>query len=157
MSQALIQQFYTAFQQHDAAAMAELYHPEATFNDPVFQNLNQREVQAMWTMLIERSNGDLKIDFHSVKGDASAAECVWEARYHFSKTKRPVHNVIRARMEFKDGLIWRHTDHFNFWRWSRMALGTSGLLLGWTPLVKNKVRATAAHSLQHFMQENAKD
>jgi hypothetical protein len=50
-------------------------------------------------------------------------------------------NEIDASMRFEDGLIIEHRDSFDFWKWSRMALGPSGLLLGWTPMVRNKVRA----------------
>lgn len=151
MSQETITRFYDAFQQHDAETMGALYHPEATFSDPVFQRLNQQEVQAMWAMLMERSGGDLTVEFHSVEGDDVQASCTWEAHYHFSASGRKVHNIIRATMKFKDGLIVEHTDDFNFWRWSRMALGTTGILLGWSPIVKNKVRNTARKSLEKYM------
>ena len=150
MSKQVMQNFYEAFKAHDASTMASFYHQEATFSDPVFQNLNQQQTQAMWRMLLERSNGKLEIDFHSLIGDETMAQCTWEATYEFSKTKREVHNVIHATMEFKDGLILRHVDHFNFWRWSRMALGSSGALLGWSPIVKNKVRKMALSSFQTF-------
>jgi len=61
--------------------------------------------------------------------------------------------IIDAEFEFRDGKILRHRDRFDFHRWSRQALGTSGLLLGWTPLLRNKVRSTARGSLEKFMQE----
>ena len=61
-------------------------------------------------------------------------------------------NRIDAEFEFdKTGLITRHRDRFDFWVWSRQALGTPGWLLGWTPLLRNKVRATAAKNLAKFM------
>ena len=154
MSKETMQKFYDAFKTHDASKMAELYHQDATFNDPVFKNLNQKEAQGMWRMLIERSNGHLAIEYHSLAGDAEMAQCTWEATYLFSKTKREVHNIIHATMEFKDGLIIRHTDHFDLWKWSRMALGTSGALLGWTPLIKNKIRNMAMTSLKDYLEKN---
>jgi len=153
MSKETMQQFYEAFERHDAAAMGALYHPEVRFNDPVFKNLNQTETQGMWSMLIERSEGNLKIEHHSLMGDETMAQCTWEAHYAFSKTKRDVHNIIHATMKFKDGLIVEHTDVFNFWRWSKMALGTSGALLGWTPIVKNKVRKMALSSLRSYLRK----
>ena len=154
MSQQVMQQFYESFQQHNASEMVSLYHPEVTFSDPVFRNLNQKEVQGMWKMLIERSRGNLTIDYHSLIGDERLAQCIWEAKYPFSKTGRPVHNVIHATMEFKDGLIIKHTDDFNFWRWSMMALGTSGSLLGWTPLIKSKVQKMAIASLNKYLEQH---
>lgn len=147
-----MQKFYDAFKAHDALTMSSLYHPDIVFNDPVFQNLNQAEVQGMWKMLIERSEGNLEIEYHSLIDDEEIAQCTWEANYQFSKTKRDVHNVIHATMEFQDGLIIKHTDNFNLWRWTKMALGTSGVLLGWSPLVKNKVRKTALGSLSAYLK-----
>jgi hypothetical protein len=50
-------------------------------------------------------------------------------------------------------LIASHDDYFSFYRWSRQALGVSGLLLGWTPLLKRKVRQQAAAGLAKFRAE----
>jgi hypothetical protein len=33
-----------------------------------------------------------------------------------------------------------------------MALGTPGKLLGWTPMMKGKIRATAKQGLEEFMR-----
>ncbi len=151
MSKEIMKTFYESFQKHDATAMASLYHPDAKFSDPAFANLNQREVGGMWKMLIERSGGELEIEFHSLIGDHEVAQCTWEAKYKFSKTKREVHNIIHATMKFKDGFIVHHIDDFNFWRWSRMALGLSGTLLGWTPLLRKKVQKMAMSSLQNYL------
>ncbi|MEO9482035.1 MAG: nuclear transport factor 2 family protein [Ekhidna sp.] len=154
MSKHTLEKFYRAFKAHDAKKMAECYHPDATFNDPAFQNLNYQEVTAMWAMLIERSNGNLEITFDSIVGDNEMAQCTWEADYKFSKTGNEVHNIIHATMEFKDDLIVKHTDHFDFWRWSRMALGLPGALLGWTPFLKAKVQKMARTSLDKYMEEH---
>ncbi|MCB0245996.1 MAG: nuclear transport factor 2 family protein, partial [Anaerolineae bacterium] len=65
------------------------------------------------------------------------------------------HNRIDASFRFQDGKIIQHRDSFSFWRWSSMALGPVGMLLGWSPLVKNKVRRQAAHNLERFIQKSA--
>jgi hypothetical protein len=144
-TESLLTTFYTAFQQKDFLTMQSCYHTNATFSDPVFQNLNSKEVKAMWQMLLTSSK-DLRVEFSNVKADDNAGTCHWEAWYSFSKTKRKVHNVIEARFEFKDGLIYRHIDHFGFRKWARQALGIAGLL----PFVQGKVRATARKSLDKF-------
>jgi hypothetical protein len=145
-NQALIRKFYSAFQQRDFLTMQSCYHAEATFSDPVFQNLSSAEVKAMWQMLLTSSK-DLRIEFSDVT-DSSAK---WDAWYTFSRSGRPVHNIVKSSFTFRDGLILNQKDDFNFWRWSRQALGVSGLLLGWTPIVSNKVRATARKSLDKFV------
>lgn len=152
-NEALIGKFYTAFKQNDFLTMQSCYHSEATFSDPVFQNLSSKEVKAMWQMLLTASK-DLRIEFSNVQSSGDHGSCHWEAWYSFSRTGRQVHNVIDSTMEFKDGLIYRHNDKFNVWKWSRQALGTTGLFLGWSPIVSNKVRGTARKSLEKFMASN---
>lgn len=149
---ALIQQFYAAFGTKDYHAMQEAYHPEAMFSDPVFRKLSSKEVKAMWQMLITSAR-DLEISCSDISADEATGRCMWQARYTFTATGRKVHNIIRASFEFREGKIFRHKDHFDLWRWSRMALGIPGMLLGWSPLIRNKVRKTAKRRLGKFMSE----
>jgi len=133
--------------------MQSCYHDQVTFNDPVFQNLKGNEAKAMWHMLVEAGK-DLTLNFSDAKASESQGSCRWEAFYTFSKTGKKVHNIIDADFQFKDGKIFRHTDSFDLWRWSRMAMGTPGVLLGWSPLIRNKVRAIALSNLKKFMAAN---
>jgi ketosteroid isomerase-like protein len=149
----LIRKFYSAFQQKDFRAMQSCYHPDARFSDAVFQNLDSNEVKMMWQMLLTSAK-DLRIEFSSVKADDKTGTAHWEAWYSFSRTGRQVHNIIDAAFEFRDGLIYRHQDHFDFWRWSRQALGPTGTLMGWSSVVKNKVRATARKSLDDYRRKS---
>jgi hypothetical protein len=150
----LILRFYKAFQQCDWKTMQSCYHPDATFSDPAFRTLSCIETKAMWHMLCENAK-DLKIEFSQVQADSTKGACQWQAWYTFSRTSRKVHNKITAQFKFKDGLIRVHNDTFNFWRWSRMALGISGLLLGWTPFLQKEVHESAYRSLIKFMQKHS--
>ena len=132
--------------------MASMYHPEATFRDAAFDLKSGKEAGAMWKMLVTAGK-DLRIEFRDVKAGGNTGSAHWEAWYTFSKTGRKVHNIIEAQFEFKDGLIYRHADHFDFWRWSRQSLGLIGLLLGWSDFLKNKVSTTAMKGLQAFMKK----
>jgi limonene-1,2-epoxide hydrolase len=149
----LIEKFYKAFQQKDWKTMHTCYHNDVVFNDSAFQNLKGKEAKAMWHMLISRGK-DLTLTFHQVKADELKGSCHWVATYPFSKTGRTVINEIDASFEFKDGLIYKHTDYFDLWKWTRMALGMSGVLLGWTFFLQNKVRGTAMSSLRQFIEAN---
>lgn len=149
----LIAKFYTAFQNKDWKTMQSCYHDDILFSDPVFQNLKGNEAKAMWHMLVSAGK-DLKLEFSNIKANDQIGSCHWEAYYTFSRTGRKVHNIIDATLEFKDGKIIRHTDVFDLWRWSGMALGLSGTLLGWSPIVRNKVRGIAQANLKKFMKEN---
>ena len=149
----LINTFYTAFGKRGYQTMNSCYHPEATFTDPVFTSLKGKQVLAMWHMLCSSST-DLAVDYKNVKADASKGECYWDAFYSFSATKRRVHNKVSANFTFKDGLIISQKDSFDFYAWLRMALGTPGVFLGWTPFLKNKIRARAAANLEAFIQKH---
>jgi len=152
----LIQGFYVAFQRRDHAAMAACYAPDATFSDPVFRDLRGVRISAMWRMLCERGT-DLRIEASGIEADADRGSAHWEAWYTFSATGRPVHNIIQASFHFRDGLIQRHTDSFDLYRWARQALGVKGLLLGWTPPVQHAIRAQAARALDGFIRRHMLD
>jgi len=153
-NEALIHRFYTGFQARDAQAMAACYHPDAVFSDPAFGELRGEEIGEMWAMLTRRAK-DLAITFSNVVADDAGGAADWEARYTFTQTGRQVHNRIHADFRFRDGLIVRHDDRFPFWKWARQALGATGLLLGWTPLVQGKVRSTARAGLAAYRQKSS--
>jgi hypothetical protein len=151
----VLETLYTALQARDYQTMAGLYHPEATFEDEVFE-LCGKEIGAMWHMLCSRGK-DMQLTFDSIRSEKPGyASAHWEPIYTFSMSGRKVHNRIDTEIELKDGKIWKQRDHFSFWRWSSQALGVPGLLLGWTPLLRRKVSATANKSLQDFMAKQAR-
>ncbi|HYG17424.1 MAG TPA: nuclear transport factor 2 family protein [Ohtaekwangia sp.] len=154
-NEALLTGFYTAFQEGNFTAMQHAYHEGATFHDPVFEHLKAEQVKAMWQMLLTSAK-DLSISFSGIHANDTTGRCHWEARYTFSRTGRKVHNVIEAGFVFRESKIFEHRDSFDFWRWSRQALGPSGLLLGWSPLVRNKVRAMAKANLRNFMHQEGR-
>lgn len=145
----LITRFYQAFQQLDAEAMAACYTADVQFSDPVFTDLRGAEAVDMWRMLASRAQG-FSLSFSEVQADERQGSARWVATYLFSQTGHTVVNDIQARFVFRDGKISQHQDSFDLWRWSRQALGSKGLLLGWTPLVKNAIRAQAAKGLAAF-------
>jgi ketosteroid isomerase-like protein len=146
----LLRRFYEAFQRRDGEAMAGVYAPGARFSDPVFPALSGNDVGAMWRMLTSRAR-DLTVTLVEVEADAGVGRARWEATYLFSATGRRVHNVVEGRFRFAGGRIAEHVDDFDFWRWSRQALGPAGLLLGWTPLLRRKVQAQARAGLEAFL------
>ncbi|MEM9859453.1 MAG: nuclear transport factor 2 family protein [Bacteroidota bacterium] len=153
--QSLIQKFYNAFAHHDAETMASCYHKNIVFSDPGFGILKGAEVGDMWRMLLERGGKDLVIIYSDVQADKNEGKAYWEAIYNFSKTGRKVHNKIQASFTFKDGLILTHNDHFDFWIWSRMALGLPGILLGWSSFLKKKVQTQARGFLHKYRQKRS--
>ena len=144
----LISPLNVALDRKDGESMARCYHAQARFRDPVF-TLDGEAIGDMWRMLTSRAR-DLRAESHDVVADAETGSCRWDAHYTFSGTGRLVHNRIRARFRFRDGLIVEHVDEFDLWRWAAQALGPVGKLLGWSPLVRGKIRRQAAANLAAF-------
>ena len=152
--------FYTAFAALDADTMASCYAGDVVFDDPVFSLRGLRQTSGMWHLLCaatEATGHDAwKLEFSNIHANATTGRAHWEAHYRFSATGRLVHNIIDAQFTFRpDGLIATHRDRFDFWRWSRQAFGVSGLLLGWTPILKSKVRKRALANLQKYLAKTA--
>lgn len=151
-----IENFYAAFARLDTDRMAICYADDAEFQDEVFRLRGKREVMGMWRMLCDatrqKGKDDWKLEFSQITSNGDSGSAHWDAHYRFSATNRLVLNRIDARFVFDEkGLIVRHRDTFDFWAWSRQALGAPGLLLGWTPLLRNKVRAQANANLQKYL------
>lgn len=147
----IVQDFFEAFKRRDYKAMQACYHDQASFTDPVFGTLDATQVKAMWEMLLGRNN-DLQLEYKILNANENQAEVNWVATYNFSATQRRVENKVHSVLTLKDQKIIVQKDTFDLWKWSAMALGLSGSLLGWTPFLKNKIRGNAAAGLRKFME-----
>ena len=157
-NQVTLEKFYNAFELLDWRTMATCYAPDAQFDDEAFSLRGHAQVSGMWRMLCETTQAkalaDWKLVYSDVQANDKTGKAHWEADYRFSATGRLVHNAIDSVFTFDhQGLIATHRDSFSFWNWSRQALGAPGLLLGWTPFLRQKVRATAAANLQKFLAD----
>jgi hypothetical protein len=152
MSRATVERLYAAFAKLDSDSMAACYAPDAVFDDEAFSLKGRAQIGAMWTMLCDAVKTKGRDVWKLEVSQVTERSAHWEPTYNFSATGRMVHNIIDAEFEFDSaGLITRQRDRFDFWRWSRQALGAPGLLLGWSPLLRNKVRAQAAKNLERFI------
>jgi ketosteroid isomerase-like protein len=153
-STTVVQRLYDAFQARDGQAMADCYAPDAAFRDEVFDLAGRAKIGAMWKMLIERGT-DLQLVVRDVVEDDTTGSAHWQATYTFTTTGRKVCNEIDAAMRIEDGQIVEHRDRFDFWRWSRQALGPVGWVLGWSPVVRGKVQAQARKGLDAWIADRA--
>ena len=152
MSKNTIERFYAAFAKLDSDTMAACYAPDSVFDDEAFSLKGREQVGGMWTMLCDAVKAKGRDVWKLEASAITERSGHWEATYRFSATGRMVHNLIDAEFEFDAaGLITRHRDRFDFWRWTRQALGAPGVLLGWTPMLRSKVRAQAAKNLERFL------
>lgn len=158
-SRQTIERLYNALANLDAASMEACYAENARFDDEVFTLAGRRQIGAMWRMLCSdarlRGIGQWKLELGDIRTSASKGRVHWEVHYRFGRRERQVHNRVEAKFDFDEqGLIVRHRDRFDFWRWTRQALGLQGWLLGWSPRLRERVRLRAARQLQHYMEKN---
>lgn len=153
-NEALIHRFYTCFQQKDFKGMQDCYADDAHFSDAAFKNMDASQVRAMWEMLIKRGK-DLRVQFSDIRANDKEGSAKWIANYTFSAGGRPVENHINASFRFANGKIIEHNDSFNFYTWSRQALGLPGWLFGWSSFLQHKVQQKAMAGLTSFMQKSS--
>ena len=149
---ALIETFYTAFQNRDAEGMISCYHPDIIFIDPAFGELKGEEAMAMWRMLC-RNADDLRVEFSAITASLKKGSAHWEAWYTFSRTGKKVHNIIEAEFEFKNSKIIKHIDTFNLHKWASQAMGWKGKLFGGTAFFRNKMNRQTHKMLVDFMEK----
>jgi len=148
--------FYTAFAALDADTMAACYAEDATFDDPAFSLHGRRDISGMWHMLcaatLAKNRADWQLEFRDVRADDHTGHAHWEAHYRFSVSNRLVHNIVETDFTFNpQGLIASHADHFDFWRWSRQALGMGGWVLGWAPHFRKQMRLQTHAALAKYL------
>lgn len=152
----IIQQFYNAFQQLNAAEMNACYTDDIIFSDPVFMILKGDEVKCMWEMLCKNAKG-FSLTFSDIELlDEEYATCKWQAKYIFSKTGKKVTNNAKAYMRIIDGKITEHSDAFRLSSWLSQALGWKGVLFGWTSFMKRAVQNNAKKNLLRYMEEKGR-
>ncbi|HEX8577774.1 MAG TPA: nuclear transport factor 2 family protein, partial [Flavobacterium sp.] len=152
----LIEEFYAGFANQNADTMVSCYHDDIQFQDPVFGILKGENVGDMWAMLIERAKGNIDIVFSDIHAKDNSGSAKWIATYHFGKINKKIINTIYSKFEFKDGLIFRQSDTFDLWNWSRQAFGWKGYMLGWTGFVKTRIQKQAIQSLHQYQSKKTK-
>ena len=152
VNEALINKFYSAFQQKDYRTMNSCYSNDIVFYDPAFEILRGDEARTMWEMLCKNAK-DVSLTYGNIiKLDDEYYTCDWTATYTFSKTGRTVVNSVRANMRFANGEIIEHSDAFSLHKWASQALGFTGKLVGWNSFFQRKIKNQAKKNLLKFIQ-----
>lgn len=152
-NETIIREFYTSFATGDYQKMTSFYHEDIVFRDPVFGKLEGERVSEMWKMLLSNKSAKLKVEFSDIKTFDNQGEARWKASYLYGKKKRQVINYVHANFKFREGKIVEHFDNFSMSKWSSQALGTVGILLGWAPLLKNKIKKEANKALDKYIEK----
>ena len=147
----ILEKFYRSFHELDADGMIACYHDEIIFEDPAFGILKGEKAGNMWRMLCESQKGkDFRVAFSKIDANDKKGSAQWEVFYSFGKTGRKVHNIIQSEFDFQDEKIVRHTDTFDLYRWSKQAMGITGVLIGWTPYFRKKLQTQTNKVLSRF-------
>jgi ketosteroid isomerase-like protein len=146
----LLHQLYDSLNRHDYQAMANCYHPAATFHDIAFHLNGKDQIRAMWQMIC---TGDIRSTFEVVRADDTAGVVKLIDEYTFTDTGRRVRNPIVSRFRFRDGLIIDHRDSCDARAWAAAAVGgIGGFLAGRFRFLRAR---KAWSKLQPFLQASA--
>ncbi|RCG29418.1 nuclear transport factor 2 family protein [Sphaerisporangium album] len=154
--QRLLHDFFDAFTRGDSDAMGRCYHPQISFGDPLYPELEGRErVVGMWRLMIVRTRG-VEVSARDIVAGEHTGAAHWTASYVLRENGRRVLNEVDAEFRFEDGLIVRHHDVFDFRRWCKMAFGVpAGVVLGWTPALRRGVRDHARGRLEEYLRSTS--
>jgi SnoaL-like domain len=155
----VVTRFFDAFAQSDWQTMARCYHDKASFSDPIYPDLREERIVYMWHQLLggaqqsgakskpKKTLGleQLKLEYRILFGDERKAQVGWTATYVVGG--RSVSNEVLSTLAIWDDKIVRHVDEYNFWRWSRQALGLTGLAFGAMPWYQRSVQRSAQSRL----------
>lgn len=151
----LLERLYTCLAARDGDGMAECYAPDATFDDIAFHRVGKDEIHLMWNMVCDAKGFTATFTVLNADDTRGTAEVVDDYIYRDKgRPERPVHNVIRSRFEFKDGLITSHKDSCDARAWGWQALGPVKGTLTW--LFPALLRSAAKKKLDTFIDEHRK-
>jgi ketosteroid isomerase-like protein len=133
---AVVTHLFASLNRHDYKAMADCYHPDATFHDIAFDLHGKRQIAAMWQLVCA---GDIRAAAELTRVDSAGAVAHVVDNYTFSDTGRHVRNVIESRFTFRDGLIAAQVDECDPKAWGAMALGgLQGVIAGRSRYLRNR-------------------
>ncbi len=150
------QRFYEAFTVRDHYTMGLLYAEHATFSDPVFQLLNAKGTRLMWQMLLSRAEDDFGIEYRHSRRRTFTCTCQLGCAVHVLRHRtageEPCDDRDAAGRR-QDRAAGRHVQPVALVFASAWA--QKARLLGWTPIVRNKIRAQASAALRDYARKVA--
>ncbi|ATZ20707.1 nuclear transport factor 2 family protein [Mesoplasma coleopterae] len=143
----VLKEFYEAFTKGNSKKMNSLYDQSIIFNDPIFKDLNNKQVTNMWkSLLSNKKESKFEVSYEIIKENEDIF-VRWTATYLFGPKKRKVTNVVDSKMEVVNGKIVKHTDSFNFKKWAKQSIGGPAYIFGNQKWFKNKVSKAALEKI----------
>ncbi|RPA97285.1 hypothetical protein L873DRAFT_1810109 [Choiromyces venosus 120613-1] len=153
----LVDEYIAAYREMDYEKLTNLWHPEYTFADPAFPNLDTTRSRAMFHMFITNRDKNKMVVTHitpAVASDTQENTYVTTYTCDYLYGAAPVHNEIRATIELKDGKIWRQVDEFPLAAWAKQSLGMVGTALNVVGMLDGVVKKKAAEKLDVWCAQN---
>ena len=137
----VLDQFFSAVALGEAAMAGRFYADDARIDLPPIglRDLPARDARRLWQVLLSDAR-DLHVQYAVMRADDHGGEVAWIARYTWPPTGRLVTQRLRGQYEFRAGRIVWQSEGFSLWDCARMALGSRGLLGGWNPLLRARLR-----------------
>jgi len=143
--------FLRALAQRDVEAMIRCYTTTATYHSPIFPQVEGDTLTATWQWFCAKAP-DLTMVVDEQAFEANTARVQWTATYTFPKTGRPVVQVTDSIFVFEGPQLCRHEDRFDLHRWSHMALGPLGRVLGGRRWLQRSLQRAAAERVARFQE-----
>ncbi|WP_342269364.1 nuclear transport factor 2 family protein [Spiroplasma endosymbiont of Aspidapion aeneum] len=148
----IINEFYSAFKKGDYQKMNSLYGEDIIFNDSIFKDLDYLQVTSMWEMLLsKKEESKFSIEYEVLLDHNDEYYVMWSAHYLFGPKRRKVSNIVKSEMVIKDKKIALHTDVFDFYKWSKQAIGIASILFGKRKFFHNKICSVANKNLMNYI------
>ncbi|AGY41249.1 Ketosteroid isomerase-related protein [Mesoplasma florum W37] len=89
----ILKDFYDAFTKGDFKKMNSLYDKSIVFNDPIFKDLNHKQVTTMWkSLLSNKKESKFEVSYEFLN-ENDYLFVRWTATYLFGQKRRKVINV----------------------------------------------------------------
>ncbi|CUS12507.1 unnamed protein product [Tuber aestivum] len=152
----LVNEYIGAYREMDYEKLTNLWHPEYTFADPAFPDLNSLRSRAMFHMFITNRDKNKMVVTHTTPAIPGPKENTYITTYtcDYLYGTAPVHNEIRATIEVKDGKIWKQVDEFPLAAWAKQSLGMMGTALRVVGMLDGIVKKKAAERLDGWCAKN---
>ena len=148
-NEATIHRFFTAYQNKEYTTMQNCYSEDAVYNNPIYGLNDTEHVKAMWEMIC-KTNKEESLHFENIELlDHEYATCDWSLVYYY--TNRRINNKIKSYLRLENGLIIEHTDAFDLYKWTRMAFGLTGSLIGWSNFFQKRIQKSTRKKLSEFI------
>lgn len=140
-----VREFYEALNNGDYKFIRELYHKDATYEDPIF-SFTGKEIHALW-YTSTRPEMKLKAECHSITENGNVVHTKWTFSYDLVAVKKRVVLEEEGTFIFEGDRVISHSDEYSFYDWATCAFGPIGRIIAWSKWMRSRVQKQARKSV----------